>query len=575
MRAQTHSPWRPGAGRLVLVGAVLLSLFFTRADYLRESDFAAPFNFFDMQAHLIRLDIYDKVSRLDPTPQSRHFVQQFQPLYRPDFKWPPGVYAVAGPVMAALGPQSRRAVQLVNLLFTLVLLVGVIGLGRALGSWEVGLWAGLLTVLFSPIVAASWYFSLDLPLCAMVAVGLLLLWHTRRLSRPGLCLAFGLWSAAGLLVKMSYGLFLLGPGLWALVGGLRPPGQRRQTLLGAGLALLGLLAVLPLMARYLPLAEFWPELSNHLFSTALPGAQFVERWGPGALLFYPVTALINCLPLVLAGVPLVLLHLSWGRPVPGRGFWLATLWGAIVVLVAMASKLERYALPLYPLLLLLTVYWVHRTTAARPRLRQVLLVLLALTHLGEVAIQREEPLAHWVAVHERYEEQPGALGWLARLKVWSIIEMRMPGAGELDLLDQRIYDPGLDFRPLARTAAALLRAEPGPRRVPLGLLVEPGTTLERHSAGGERLMGLLFGEQRGRILYPAADASEARHFDTLLVAHSPGRGPDLTALQRRYRALGSRTVVVGQTQVRGELALTLLRAEEPPPVKPPDPDDPG
>lgn len=124
--------------------------------------------------------------------------------------YPRGTYTVAAPLFRALGPLSLWATLLTQLLFLLLLLAGVILLGRLLHGLEAGLWSALLVSLGSTLISHSLCFSLDYPLAAMCSLGLYLLVASQGFSRIWPSALFGIWSALGAWIKLQY-LIYLGP----------------------------------------------------------------------------------------------------------------------------------------------------------------------------------------------------------------------------------------------------------------------------------------------------------------------------------------------------------------------------
>lgn len=336
---------------------VLAALLLPRLLALRGA-LQVPLRFYDdLPEHLCNLDLIDRLARLQPEAAADPFVHEHPELATPchPMRWPPVPYLVARPVAAALGPLSLWTTQVPNFLFFLVLLAGLAALGRAMGDLRLGLWAALLAALCPPLVGSSFYFSPELPLCAMCMVGLFLLWRCRGFTRRLPTFDFGVWSGLGLCTKASYGLFMLVPALLALGLGLKR-GPRRGLPLNL---LLGLSAAVLVVALLVPIEwrDLGREVTDHLFSSDLPAGR-IDLLSLEWLLFVPgYVALMlpfPLLPLVLPG----LLALAWRRD-PARLLVLAFIVGLTLVSTLMTNKLERYLLPLYPALCLSAVLWVR------------------------------------------------------------------------------------------------------------------------------------------------------------------------------------------------------------------------
>lgn len=444
----TFAPW----GKTTLLVLLLLAaLVLPRALTLPGLRYSSPLGFEDMGSHLLRLDVLHK--QLTFAPAARDVpLRRHAPFYfTPSVNWPAGAYLAGLPWVGRFGPAGLWTTQLTMLPFFGLLLLALAALGRSLTrSWRVGLWVALLAALSPPLLGASWYFSLDLPLTALVWCGALLLLWSRRFSRLDAALAFGLCSALGLLVKPTYVFFLFPPALVALgLGLLRGP--RRRTLAGAALALGALL----LAAWFLGLLRLEPMLEvlrDHAASSEMPAAQRFARWSAADLLAYPrFIAEVLPWPLLLPLVPgLVLLH-HRRRPLPGRPLWLALLWGSLLLLTLLPNKLERYALPLHPLLALLTVLGLR---ALLPRLLRLPALAGTLLLTGAVVLLCHQSPPPWpggnpIAPKPLFNEglDPN--------------ELALPSAEELRRLRQNGFHPNYWLEPLQRQMHEVVqRADP-------------------------------------------------------------------------------------------------------------------
>ena len=318
-------------------------------------------HFEDMRNHLTNLDSLHQLGQLSADHLRHPFFDKYSDLllFNPT-GWPPLVYQLTNLWYGQLEPQSIWIVLLTNGLFTLVLLVGLAGLGHAMGSLRAGLWAGLLAVLCPPLAGATMFYNLDYPLTAVVTVGLWLLCRTRDFTRLHACLALGAWSGVGLAIKSAYPLFLIVPSVWLWVRGLRRPGERWRVL-GSSLAAVVLALGAAFALRDMALADIADTLHRIGFSTQVGLPAVIEAWTLDWLVALP-KFLLSCYPapLVLAALPgLLLLHrTARARLRPDvRAALLGTWWGSLLMLQVLANKLERYQHPVYPLLCLVTAWW--------------------------------------------------------------------------------------------------------------------------------------------------------------------------------------------------------------------------
>ena len=458
----------PRPATIVLLLLIAAAYAVPRCVALRGVSSTSELRYVDVLYHLLHVDLVAKRLVL---PAADPFLARFPEVLQTDkpMRWPPGTYHAAAPWARLFGPLSIWTPLLTNLLFTAVLLAGVIGLGAATGQRRVGLWAALLTVLCPPLVAHSWYLSLDYPLVAMVTVGLLLLWRTDGFARSLDSLALALWSALGLWVKLTYALYLLAPSLAVLALGIsrsrREPrawSRRLGLALGAAAVTLGVL----LLMLDIDLRKVWGELMVHLAErpvAGFAGAMFEPwtlRWAGAVFLMaaasYPWALLVPALPAVASLHRRRVVALDPGL----RWLLLAFLWGGYVALTLMLNKMERYLHPLYPVLCLLTAWWVMTRLPARWRTTVVVWIVTAYAAVLWMFYQSPRPwfVDRRSATAEAY-----------------LYETRMPGGQELDALRRLRLSPLCDLRPLDGAVRRLLhRADQISPARPVGVLMRLG-----------------------------------------------------------------------------------------------------
>ena len=546
----------------MLLGAILLALVLPRLLALGGVSYVDHLQFNDMPAHLANAD---KLHGLTFNSDQRYFTSA--PLRgRLDnpVRWPAGVYHVALPFISAFGPLSVWTTQLTNMVFLLLLLAGVFRLGSHLHSARLGLWAALLTALCPPLVASTWYFSLDFPLVAMVAVGLWALWRTAGFSRWRRGLIFGALSCLGLFVKPAYALYLLAPSLWTLVTGLRRRGKPAWRVLGT-LALATALTLLgTALLQGLDLQSRLDDLTIHLLEWQAPQALQAEltQGAPGTLSWFlaiPRFVVVNFpLPLLLLVLPgLIRLHLpgSW-PPVsqttaadPGPlqsprslGALLGSfVWGTYLVLTLLTNKLERYVQPLYPLVCLLGPWWVLTRV---PRRWQTTALLWITAAFGATL---------WV-VH--LHPTPWAYGLLEQKAHTAAYEFRMPHQAALAKLRVNPYISECRPGPLLDALADLAR---GSRR-PLGiaLMGEPDATAIRLMHLTKEQVVLLASQRiKHRMVFHAPTTMREPLPPHLILLHASHQ--DARALIPGPRLLSSRTVQLRCADGVKTVVASLLR----------------
>ena len=466
--AQESSPprrWhqRRRLGVAVMVTLLGLALVVPRALTLHGIETAAIFEFADMADHLYFLDTLAK--RKLEGQSSDPFFKMF-PETLPERlaeQWTTGVYHVARLWALTYGTGSLWTTLLTNMLFTLILLGAVVGLGSSLGGIRVGLWGALLCALCPALVASTWYFSLDYPLLAMTTMGLYILWLSRGFTRWHWSILFAVWSALGTVIKPTYAVYLLGPAAWVLAVELRRNPARLRV---AARVLVSLAVSLGLV--YTLYRPNWDQIIHetrvHFVDRTLPGASidpFTLEW----LLSNIKMAVINFpWPIMLLALPgLVLIHLGSkkkqlraGMAPVDRGFWLSYLYSTYLFLTLLANKMERYIQPVYPVFCLLTVWWVIDRVPRRwqtPALVALVAAFgscLVVTHYHPTPwfFQDRDTIAQESSFHPfRYEFHMPGHERLARLR-----ELKLESECQIKpVLDQlsRWLEAGKDRRPLA------------------------------------------------------------------------------------------------------------------------------
>ena len=440
----------------MLLLLVLLASVVPRVVAFRGISRTAALSFFDTVGHLSNAT---KLARLHSHGRA-HTVDR--ELIN-ESRWPPGVYHISRLWIGPLGPLSLWTTQLTNLLFGVILLAAVAGLGARLFSVRAGLWGALLCALCPGLAAASWYYSQDFPLAAMVLVGLFLLHRSRGFSRWGETLLFGLWSALGLWIKFNYAIYLGPPALVVLVLGLLRGPARHMPLLrvACGAALAAATALL----LGLPLGTLWSTFMTHLWASNPDALMYPEglkplgfKWAVANLAF---SAMAFPLPLLVLTVPaLVMLHQRSQRA--RLAMVLAFLWGNYLILTLMAVKMERYMLPLYPVLCLLTAWWAT-SLQSRAWRRAALAAVTALYCVVLVMTHRQSPL-------------DGSL-WYRDAALSGLHEMQLPSSEALAQLRAGTFrDTDCELEPLMRQVVALSRAG-GASTSPLALFGLEGVML--------------------------------------------------------------------------------------------------
>ena len=461
-----------------MVGLLSLAFVGPRLAVLPGVRFTSPLSFIDMSEHLYNLDLVTKRTLLPAKQLSDPYLRATPQMLQTRFsqKWPPGTYYAALPWAAWFGPLSIWTTLLNNLLFLLIILFSMVGLGRALGSPLAGWLGALLVVLCPPLIASSWYFSLDFPVTAMVGLGLYLLWRTDRFVRPGWCAALVAWSGLGVWIKPTYPLYLAVPAVVLLAAGL----WRGQRLRRVGLALGSAAAAGGLSFALLGVswAKLWEQVTDHSVLTLLPGSA-IDPWTVEWLLSNAKFAAYNYpWPLLLPVLPGVVLLAVRGRaPAAGRALLLATLVGGYALLTLMINKGERYMQPLYPLFCLLTAWWM---VAYLPKIiGRILFGVVVAGYMAVLVVAHGYPTP-WLPELEleaQWKCKPSSpidcLPWRNNAAHPFWYEQTMPGKLHLSNLSAGAVDIFCDYEPVIKKVAAWERALPDDRPMAVAYLRDP------------------------------------------------------------------------------------------------------
>ena len=526
--AQFLSRGRPRAVATVVV--LLLLFLLPRALSWHGATMSSYLSFHDMPQHLCNADFLYKELTVEQEAQLRPLLMERGRLGMPFLptRWSKGIYALSLPLVGLFGPLSIWTTQILNFFFTVVLVLAVYLLGLRLAGPELGRWSAALALLCPPLMASSWYYSLDYPLVAMVLMGLYLLWRTRGFTLLWPCLLFAVWSGLGLLIKISYPLYLLGPSLLMLYGGLRH-GPRLRVLPLVALSVIICLGIYLLVQQ--PEGEaLWHDMQQHS-SVDLAGAEigtYTAQWFLAQVIFaahnYPWPLLL----LVLPG--LALLHLNLRKANHMQRLLLVFFWSTYLLLTLMPNKMERYLQPLYPLFCLLSAWWVVRWLPGRRRTAALLAAGAA--YLGLLVVARFYPTPWGLVPDKRDTTDP----------MW--YEFKMPSQQDLHGLRQNTYHPKFNIEPM------LGRAESWIRQGSLGRSSVPTLWVERQELPDRavdvqvQLLLALAQRHRDRFVFALTKVTGGKPLPDLLI-HSPAfllmhrPGYDLGPYRHAFEVLDS------------------------------------
>jgi hypothetical protein len=330
--------------------------------------------------------------------------------------YPPLVFCLAGAGML-LGLSDAAAAGAAMVGFLGLGIAAVYLLGRALADGTVGVAAALLFGSAPFVVFSTLRFQLDLPLAAMVALALVVLLATDRLTRRPMALVFGVVCGLGMLTKPTFALYVLVPVIMVLTRG----GRRGvvNVVLAAFVAtvvslpwfgprLFGLQAQLGARAFRQAAEAGYPETLSLAGVTFYP-RMLLQQFGVGASLLF-------ALGLVVA---------AWRR----QWLMLGTLLGPFVVLsLLIQNKNLRFTLPLLGVMAVIAA--LALTTLPRGVRRGAVIVLVLLGAVQVAAVAGGMPpnvRLPWLGVWWVPDSPPMRTDW-QHAKILALLEQDRRGA---------------------------------------------------------------------------------------------------------------------------------------------------
>jgi 4-amino-4-deoxy-L-arabinose transferase-like glycosyltransferase len=286
--------------------------------------------------------------------------------------YPPIVPCAAG-LLYRLAPSDLAAAQAVILLFLGLGMVGTYLLGRELGGSTTGVAAAWIFGSAPFVLYTALRFQLDLPLAAMVALGLAALARTDGFTRLPASLLAGVAFAAGMLVKPPFAAYVVGPVLWLLA-------RERSWAALRNFVLTVVVAAAVSLPWYGPRLFGLPmQLANRsIKNAALEGKP--ETFTAASLAFYP-TWIVPQLGVLAVVLLLAGLAVAAARR---RGFALVAFLAPLVLFILVRNKDLRYTLPLLPMAAVLAGMAVGEAAALSARVRVPALAVLAVVGAAQL-----------------------------------------------------------------------------------------------------------------------------------------------------------------------------------------------
>jgi hypothetical protein len=250
--------------------------------------------------------------------------------------YPPIVGCAAGLVYQVF-PSDRAAAQAVILLFLGLGMAATYLLARELAGGTAGVAAAVMFGSAPFVLYIALRFQLDLPLAAMVALGLLTLSRTDGFTRTGMSAVAGVVFAAGMLVKPPFAVYVLPAMVWVLAS------ERSWRAVRNGALTLAVAVTLSLPWYGPRLLGLPMQIANRsLKNAALEGKP--ETFTAASMAFYPAWIVpqlgVLAVALLLAGLVVAALRRRW--------FAIVALVVPFAVFMLIRNKDLRYTLPLLP-----------------------------------------------------------------------------------------------------------------------------------------------------------------------------------------------------------------------------------
>lgn len=262
-------------------------------------------------------------------------------------KKPPLIAVLPTPAYL-IGGRNPRLAFAVNLVFLLVMFAALYRMGKRCANLRAGLLAVYIAGTMPILYGLSHWFLVECGLTAIVCVSICLLaeWSDLGGARKGFLL--GVTCGLGLLMKVSFPLYVVIPILYLAV-------KERRTLL-RWKPLLAFAASAAVLALPWYLFNFHPALDTALRAGSVETAKI---YGTGDVLSLAgiwkyLGNLFNAGPsLYFAVLPLSLAFVGSVRPAGKRALLLCALWGSPLLFLVFGHYRDlRYAAPLFPALAL-------------------------------------------------------------------------------------------------------------------------------------------------------------------------------------------------------------------------------
>jgi len=268
------------------------------------------------------------------------------------------------PLYLAFGRSTDVAIM-TNILYLIILVLSVYGIGRRIHSKEVGLMAAFIVSIFPIIFGSSRVYWQDFPLTAMVSLSIYMLIRADYFRDRKYSILFGLSIGLGMLTKWTYSVFLAGPFLYFFISSFKRSPENHEKafrpVLNASISIFLGMAV----ASFWYIPNGW-DVAGKLFglSVGITGEtgekatrfqQLGETIGPSGVfniksLTYYAGQLVSHQITFFFAILLIIFTFSFMKRRDKKMVWTLLLWivVSVVAFTLIKNKTMRNTIPMLP-----------------------------------------------------------------------------------------------------------------------------------------------------------------------------------------------------------------------------------
>lgn len=192
-------------------------------------------------------------------------IKYYNELSPPSFKTPINLYRIeprrhsifmlfSAPFYFFFGTSPSVALS-TNLFFLVILMLSIYGIGKYIMNEYTGILSASLVMLFPGISALSRMYYIDFSLLAIVSLSMYLLLKTNQFQNLKYCILLGLSIALGMLIKIPYIVYILGPFIYTIRTSLRKKSIDVMSLKKRNIIVSTILGISLPLIWYLPRAD--------------------------------------------------------------------------------------------------------------------------------------------------------------------------------------------------------------------------------------------------------------------------------------------------------------------------------